>query len=782
MTFIETRRIVQRWGIYKHNRRGAGGGKGDRYGKRPTGVDGLGNHHQGVITMRITLQACLRSTVAAGLAVLLPGAALAQQAAPSADDIIVTATKQGAVRLGDVPVSITAIDQKLIERAGMDDFLDYVRRVPGLGFQSLSAAGARDDIRGGRRINLRGIESGFDGVPTVAYYIDDAPIPVMDPKLFDIERIEVLRGPQGTLYGANSMGGAIRLVMNKPEQNRFDYRGDATVETTSHGQESYDLNALVNIPVVRDVLAVRAVGYYRFEGGYIDNIVAAGASGTARKDEDINDERSWGVRVAAEFKPTPELTLTPSVFHQETRIPFGGAYDSAYGDLVVFDRKVGTPERNIFTLYNGEIRWASEGWELFSSTAYFKSSFSSIEDNTNSFYHYGDIEPGQIQLALQDISSKRFSEEVRVSYKADHWSGVVGLFYLDEDRFFTQDFPRADGDPTLPSFFNGTQANSEKQFAVFGEGTFEFTDTLSATAGLRWFKGRQSQDTQFYYDGVLDPVVGKGSASAFSPKLQISYKPDADKMFYISATKGFRPGGPAGAIPVPLCSEDLAELGLDRAPGEFAPDKLWSYETGAKLSFDRVATVNLAAYHIDWTSVQQTVLLQQCGFTFVGNVGKARSQGIEAEITLNPTDAISLTGSVGYTDAKFTRSNPGIGVFAGDRLPLVPKWTVSASAQYSFPLPTGHDGYALADFSYRDHSLNGFSSHQQKAYMLVNARFGARVSEKTEIVFFAENVFDKRAQLYYYRIEDEGNLPPSLRDTTITVRPRTFGVTLRYGL
>ncbi len=639
--------------------------------------------------MRISSRRILRSTTAAGFAALIATSAHAQEAPPSAaqeagpagDDIIITATKQGAVRLGDVPVSITAIDQKMIERAGMDSFLDYVRRVPGLGFQSLSAAGARDDIRGGRRVNLRGIESGFDGVPTVAYYIDDAPIPVMDPKLFDIARIEVLRGPQGTLYGANSMGGAIRLVMNRPEQNVFEYRGDATLKYTEHGQAGYDLNSVVNIPVVKDLLAVRAVGYYRFEGGYIDNIRAPDVSGKSQRDRDINDERSWGLRVAAEFTPTPELTITPSVFHQNTKIPFGSGYDSAYGDLVVYDRKVGTPERNHFTLYSGEIRWANDDWEIFSSTAYFKAKFSSIEDNTNSFYHYGEIDAGQTQLALQDISSKRFSEEFRVSYKTDRWSGVVGAFYLKEDRFFWQDFPRADGDPALPSFFNGTQANTEQQFAVFGEGTFNFTDTLSATAGVRWFTGKQTQDTQFYYDGVLDPVVGKGSASAISPKLQVSYKPDKDKLFYVSATKGFRPGGPAGAIPTPLCSPDLAELGLTAAPTEFQPDKLWSYEAGAKLSFGRRASVNLAAYRIDWTNVQQTVLLDQCGFTFIGNVGKARSQGVEAEFTLNPTDRLSLTGSLGYTDAKFTRSNPDIGVPAMTAMcwPTIPIATVRST-------------------------------------------------------------------------------------------------------
>ncbi|CAN7546103.1 TonB-dependent receptor [Phenylobacterium sp. LjRoot225] len=740
-----------------------------------------------LIGQKWALHSVATGAIAAAMAAAGPSCASAQETPARSqpqmvDEVVVTATKLGATRLGDVPVSITAIDQASIERAGMDSFIDYVRRVPGLGFQSLSAAGARDDIRGGRRLNLRGIESGFDGVPTVAYYIDDAPIPVMDPKLFDIERIEVLRGPQGTLYGANSMGGAIRLVLNKPQQNQFDYRGDTTLSATRHGQESYSGNSMVNVPLIKDVLALRAVGYYRFEGGYIDNVVQQGASGVAAAKKDINDERSWGVRVAAELQATPELTITPSIFHQKTRMPFGNYYDSAYGDLVVFDRDIATPERNSFTLYGGEVRWTRGNWVLFSATSYFKSSFSSVEDHTLSFYHYDLITADQNQTSLQSLSSKRLSEELRLSYKSDRWSAVTGFFYLDEDRFFRQDYPRADGDPSLPSFFNGTQANTEKQYALFGEGTFRFTDTLSATAGLRWFKGKQTQDTRWFVDGEPDPYAGKGSASAFSPKLQLSYKPDRDKLVYASATKGFRPGGAAGAIPTSLCSADLAALGLSEAPKEFEPDKLWSYEIGSKLSFNRRASLNIAAYRINWTNVQQTVLLEQCGFTFVGNVGKARSQGVEAELSVNVTDNLNISGSAGYTDAKFTRSNPDIGIFSGDRLPLVPKWTASASAQYSFPIATGHDAYVLADVSYQDKVLNGYSSHTQKSYALMNARFGARINDRTELVFFADNVFDKRAQLYFFRTEDEGNLPASLRDTTVTVRPRTIGVTVRYGL
>lgn len=734
----------------------------------------------------------LSGATAAAMSLALSPLAGAQQAETEdalSDEILVTATKQGAVRLGDVPVSITAISEELIDRAGMTSFVDYARHVPGLGFQALSAAGDRDDIRGGRRLNLRGIESGYDGVPTVAYYIDDAPIPVMDPKLFDIERIEVLRGPQGTLYGANSMGGAIKIVMNKPRQNEFDFRADGTLSSTSQGEENYTVNGMMNLPLIEDFLALRAVTYYRFDGGYIDNVLADNPAGTRDADKDMNDENSWGARLAAEFRLSENLTFTPSVFRQKTRVKYGNEYTSSFHDLAVFNKRVATPENNNFTLAAAEIRWTRGNWEVFSATSHFESDFDSVEDSTDYYFQFGITTPDEIARNLQAISSKRLSEEFRISYKAERFNGVLGAFYLDEDRYFAQDFPRSYGDRTQPDFFYGTQANEEEQLAVFSEGTYHFTDQWSAIAGARWFRGEQSQDTQFYNGGVLDvkPVLSS-SASQVSPKAQVSFKPDEDKLIYVSATKGFRPGGPNAAIPLAAlgCPEALAELGFTEAPAEYDPDELWSYEIGTKLSFNHRATLNLAAYRIDWSDVQQTVFLgafatEECGFTFLGNVGKAKSEGLEAEASVNITDRFTVGGSFSYTDARFTRSNESVGILAGERLPLVPKTTASGSVQYAFPILNGKEAYVYADVSYRHKSLDGLSNFTLDTFTTANARFGAQVNDKVEVILFVDNLTDERGQLNLFEIPPGGPLPASLLSQTITNRPRTVGLTVRYG-
>lgn len=695
------------------------------------------------------------------------------------EEVVVTASKRGAERLQDIPISITAIGQQRIEQAGMDDFLDYARAVPGLGFQMLSAAGGRDDIRGGRRLNMRGIESGFDGVPTVAFYLDDAPVPVMDPKLFDIERIEVLRGPQGTLYGANSMGGAIRVVVNKPVLDEWQYAGDVSLKSTRSGDPSYDGNAMINIPLIDDTLAARGVAFYRQAGGFVDNYIPQDTGG-GRFDRNIDEERSWGVRWALTWQPTDNLRITPSVFRQDTAVDGSSSWDLAFRDLTSYDRKVRDRQESQFTLTGLEIAWNLGGVEVFSSTAYFDSDFSTVEDVSKGYYNAELIEANQTQLSLVGTTTRRFSEELRVSYTAERWNGVIGAFFLDEERRFGQVFPRADG-LDLPTVFEGTQSNGEQQLALFAEGTYHLTDRLDVTAGVRWFKGDQDQHVRFYSEGVLDAMDGEASDSDVSPRLQLSYHVDPDKMVYASATKGFRPGGPTSVVPLSTCGADLAELGLSRAPSEFAPDQLWSYELGSKLSFaDRRVILDSAVYYIDWKDVQQTVLLANCGFTFLGNVGAARSQGFEMELTLQPTENLNLTASAAFTDAEFTRSNPAISIEAGDRPPLVPRWTAAAGARYSFKLPTGHDAFVMADYQFQDRVLNGYASDYQKSYSTTNARFGVTLSEHAEVTLFVDNLTDARPQLFYFTFADPGPLPDLQRREIITMRPRTVGINFRY--
>ncbi len=729
-------------------------------------------------------------SLAAAIYAILHASQAAAAEPPKVEEVIVTAGKVGEQALQDIPISITVLDQRRIEQAGIDDFLDYVRTVPGLGFQVKSAAGGRDDIRGGRRFNLRGIESGYDSVPTTAFYLDETPVPVMDPKLFDVQRIEVLRGPQGTLYGANSMGGTIRVVMNKPEMNQLDYAGDVSMATTRKGEESYGFDGMVNIPLVEDHVALRAVTFYRNEGGYIDRILTPSPSVAAQNvQSDINDERSWGVRLTAGIEVTPRLKITPGVFHQETRVADAGVYEPDFQDLGIYFMSL-YPEKqsNDFTLYTLEASFAiTDRLEVVSASSFFESEFFGFEDSTKGFFDFGGDGYGGASY-VNAIENERVGQELRLAYKGDRWRGVLGAFYMDEDRMFDQ---YGDTDAT-GVWFTYYQTNGERQYALFGEATYDVTDQMHVTAGARWFDGEQDQYTHYvsFLDDPANPYMeefsGEASADSFSPKVQLSYDFSPDKMAYVSASKGFRPGGPTSLVPATdQCLADLARLGIGSPKREFGPDTLWNYEIGSKASFaEGRFTANVALYHIDWEEVQQTASLN-CGFTFVGNVGAAESRGAELEFWSRPTEALSISGTLGYTDAKFTKTEEAVGVTKGDRLSLVPKLTGSLAIQYSFAMPTGHESYVRADYQYVDKTLEGsFFDFVRPSYDSIDLRLGVGLTETTELSLFVTNLTDERPimsineNIFY---PDEGGVipPPFVRDVS-TVRPRTFGVMVRF--
>ncbi|MBL8269519.1 TonB-dependent receptor [Steroidobacter sp.] len=758
-------------------------GSGLSYKKAPGG--GIAIVAVPTVLKTAALSPAPRPLAAVSIAVAAQAANAAQ--APVLEEVTVTAGKRGEERLQDVPVSITAFDQAMIQQAGMDNFLDYARNVPGVGFKITSPAGGRDDLRGGRRVNIRGIESGFDSVPTTAFYLDEAPVPVMDPKLFDVERIEVLRGPQGTLYGANSMGGTIRVVLNKPRLNDYFYEGDVTASATAHGDTGYRVNSMVNAPLVDDKVALRGVMFYRDEGGYIDNVLSLQPS-TSRVDvqKDINTERSWGARLAATIQPNEQLTITPSVFRQETTIQGTPTYLKSMGDLKLLARDIPEEQTNNFTLSAVDVKYDfGNGFELFSSTAYFESVSLITEDLTygNTAY-YGPLPDGSPRTtwAFTEIEHQRFSEEIRLSYRGDRWNGVIGAFFLDEQRDFWQDFPIGalrDIYPDTESMFTGTQNNDEQQVAVFSEVSVSLTDKLRVTAGARWFDGKQKQLTN--YDN--HPESGKGSDSAVSPKLQVDYHVNDDHMVYLSGAKGFRPGGANNIVPLDdlACVDGLARLGLTRAPTDFDADELTSYEFGWKAELaERRVRLNTSAYFIDWKDVQKTVQMLNCGFSFIGNIGAAESRGGEIEFAATPMTGLDLTATVGYTDAKYTESSDEAGVVKGDPFPIVPKTTASIGVQYRFDIMNGRSAHVRADAQYVDESRSDFYSYEglpviQPSYELVNFRFGMELTERLSVVLSVDNVLDERPAL------DMIDIGPPYGYLMSTSRPRQYGLTFRYS-
>ena len=486
------------------------------------------------------------------------------------EEIVVTATKRGERNLQDLPMSITAFSEDQLEVLGADDMLDYLTLVPGLSFRLTSATGSRDDLRGGRRLALRGIESGPDGIPTTAFYIDDAPMPIMDPKLFDIDRVEVLRGPQGTLFGANSMGGTVRLVTNKPKIDTFEYKADATFGLMHEGEESYLVNGMVNMALVEGQGALRAVAFHRNEGGFVDIVGAStAAAGSNRTRKNVNDEEVSGARLALLWQPVDALTILPSLFYQKVEVDNTPEYEPEVGDLQFFDKRVDEVQENEFTLASLEISYDFGNMQLFSSTSFSDSKLFTVDD-FGKFLATFELPPDPFQRGFQDISTERFAQEIRLSFAmGKKIDGLIGFFYLDEERLFLQDLFN-DGLQYLldPSevLFTGVQTNNDERIAIFGEVTYTPSDAWELTAGLRWFDNDQDQVADFdgFFNGGPSRTEGVSSESEVSPKVQVAFHPNDDVMIYGSGDQGFPAGRADQPGPGRGLRQRFAGIGIGR--------------------------------------------------------------------------------------------------------------------------------------------------------------------------------------------------------------------------
>ncbi len=707
------------------------------------------------------------------------------------EEIIVTATKRGETNLQDTAMSISAIGQDAIAYRGADDMLDYLLLVPNVSFQLRTPAGDRDDIRAGRRLTIRGIDSGVDGNPTTAFYIDDAHIEAVDPKLFDVNRIEVLRGPQGTLYGANSMGGVVRVVTNKPQLERTEYKADVSAAYMSEGDPSFHANAMLNLPVGESV-ALRAVGVYRKEGGFTDNVGEEGVpdfSELTTKDN-VNEEQVEGARLALTWQASDALRLTPSVYYQKISIDATSQYEPDTGDLQFFDRRVADEQENEFTLYNLELEYDfASDLNLFSSMAFFDTHIASVDDFTKVLAVF-ELPPDPFQRSFTKIETERFIWETRLTGAfGENIEWILGGLYMDDERVYQQDVPNdglqwctvetcgADLGPD-DSLFDGVQTNTDERIAIFGEVTWSINDYWDITGGLRWFKNSDDQQADFdgYLNGGPSSTTGESSESDISPKVQVAYRPNKDNMIYGLIAKGFRPGGPTTIVP-PTCADDLAKLGLSEPPTQFDADTLWNYEAGYKgtLAQGRV-TLNAAAFFMDWTDVQQAVRLS-CGFGFVGNVGAAESKGAELELSAQVTDNLFVFATAGYTNAKFTETSEEVGVTKGDRIANSAKFTGSLSGLYQWTVRDLSEAYVQLSVIHTGDKIDvGFLSDVHPilpAFTTVELRLGLQ-RDNWEVILWGKNLTDERGQLTYWKYE------PTALDAINVIRPRTFGITYRY--
>jgi outer membrane receptor protein involved in Fe transport len=742
--------------------------------------------------------ALCRLAVLGGLG-LMQGTALAQESTTTSqgllEEVVVTAEKRSE-RLQDVPLSIAALTSADLQNSGAVTLQDIGREVPGLSIVALAP--------GQNTLIIRGISSTGGTAPTVGFYIDDTPISVAnhlrgetDPVLFDLDRVEVLRGPQGTLYGASSEGGTVRYITKQPDTQAFAAAVKQTVSYTENGGPNIETDGLVNIPV-NSTIAVRASAVYRWYDGYIDRYPVATTDilgiGLGPKTKNVNTEQTTAANLAVAFKPTDSLVITPQIMYQ--RIQLGGAFaiDVPPGsfDNPIQTRDTDEPSTMQFTLLTLPVHLNLGPVSLVSSTAYNDGEYASTEDNSKANYYYLGPTPQTYIFpgAYATIQKTRvFTEELRASGTIGPVDGLVGVYYSHERDFSYGDWPisadynAAFGTPfgNEPYFFAGGSWSTLKQEAAFAQFTVHIFDGLEATLGDRVFYLSQPNSATYtgFYNGGTSTAAGAPKEHGNTPKFGLAYHVTPDAMVYANASKGFRPGNSV-FLPQNICAADLAAVGLSSPPTAYTSDSIWDYEVGGKFGSKPMRlSLDAALFYIDWKNLQQTIHLPTCSFNFTGNFGAAVSKGAELQVQYGITDALRITAGGSYTQAQLTEVVAGTQGSVGSALQNVPKWTGNVSLEYHAEI-NSVSGFARFDMNASSRQYNNFDPtsnyYATAGYALANFRIGTDSVKQWQGSFFIDNLFDRHAET---GLRTASGIDLPMTRAVSMNRPRTIGVDIR---
>ncbi len=693
--------------------------------------------------------------------------------------VVVTASKRPEF-LKDVPSSIAVLDGFGLRKQGAARLEDYVARVPGLVLNAQSV--------GQQQITIRGLSTGAGGAPTVAVYVDEAPygastsggaggLLTPDVDAIDLERIEVLRGPQGTVYGASNIGGLLKYVLIAPDPSEFGGEVGMEGNKASHGGAGYAVRGRVNVPIVQDQFAILASGYYRRDPGFVDD---AGRGLT-----DVDKTRVYGGRLSALWTPSPGLKIKAEAIAQDRRAKGFAEIDvdpatltPVYGDYEQ-RRAVGAD------FFGSKMRqyiltgsYDFNGIELTATTSYNTLKDVGGADYTQAF---GPIATGfgpEFNVpnlgfsAVNDIAQRKFSQEIRLSGKLDKafdWTG--GVFFSKESSDTVVTLPTFDSVTgaalVLPALLVSDIQTKYAEYAGFGEITYHATSKLDLIGGLRYAANKQSNvsTSSGALVGPQSTVLSDSKDSSTTFSLSPRYKFNPNLMAYARVASGYRPGGANGGYgPTP----------------SYAPDTVVNYEVGFKASAPaQKIYLDVALFSIDWKKIQ-LLLRDSNGLSYIDNAGRARSQGVEAALTYSPVGGLTLGASAAYTDAKLRQDIPsGQYGLSGDSLPYSPRLKASLSADYSFTLGENLRSFVGASYFYTDKVLAAFSSDAATpriglpSFSTVDLRAGVTINQ-VRIGVFVKNVGDNRG----YNGTRPLTLDAAGRASASLIQPRTLGVSL----
>jgi outer membrane receptor protein involved in Fe transport len=763
--------------------------------------------------------------------------AQAQSSVPQADtenpgmgEIVVTATRQ-AQTLNRVPLSIVAKDQETLDKQGVRSIADVARLTPGINFGQTSLNyGTGQSV-----ISIRGIQSD-SGIPTTGVYIDDTPVqtrigisPSLTnayPQIFDLDRVEVLRGPQGTLFGSGSVGGALRFITPEPSFDDVSLYARSELATTKHGSESYEAGLAVGAPIVEDKLGFRASGWYRHDGGYVDRLDRYTKE---LVDKDIDGQDNYSLRLALGWRPTETLTLVPSIYFQKTSFDDSSRFELATSDIGNANYRTSlarSPESRKDRFYLPALKATLDlgDLSLVSNTSYLWRKTNTLSDDVAlSLALFGGWAEADFPAGFENYSSgtdsvtyqKAFTQEVRLQ-KSDpngRFNFVLGLFYqkskvsdtfkgIDPDALQAINLGQSlIGEPPLASvgdaygfeLYQGIYSNyqsirhDDEQKAVFAQVDYEVVPRVKLTAGLRY------TIADYTYTGfAAGPFTGTDGTTTVSssrgkpltPKFGISFQADRNNLFYVNAAKGVRGSGIAPAVGQ-NCSADAAAIGFNPLqPTVIKPDSIWSYEIGSKNRLlNGKLLVDVAAYRVNWKNIQTLFNLPSCSIYTALNFGEAKIDGVDLSVTVAPIRQLTLGASVSYTNARYTSPLIGAGDTvirrAGEPFPVAP-WSIQLNGEVRQPIGN-NEGYLRADFTYTSHNdkpldltspLVDPDLPRAPATTMLNLRAGLRLNRDIDVSLFVNNVTNSHPVMSLYH-----DLPGAQMYRASSFRPRTFGLT-----
>jgi iron complex outermembrane recepter protein len=704
----------------------------------------------------------------------LPGVAMAQDNAGTGGEIVVTAQKK-AERLIDVPVSVTAVGADLLRDQGLNRLSDLAQRVPGL---QLGGQYMAD-------ISIRGITTGGATGATVAIMIDDVPfgamnnssqppIPDFDPG--SLQSVEVLKGPQGTLYGASSLGGLIKYVTKAPDTQKWSGYVEAGTKVVTGGALGDSFRGSINAPVIKDKVALDVSGFFRYDGGWLNNVPTASTAvdpkSTAGIAYNVNNKKTYGGRAALLITPTDTLSITASALVQKVTGNFADLSATSGGIRMV---DTGTAPTNftpyyvnnrtlsvapatldsVYRLYSVHADWKL-GWATLTSVTGWSHFYDDQENDVTASFSflpaiYGLGSGSSVQISNAGMNN-RFTQELRLAGHSHLLDWTVGGFYLREHATLAQSLYLYDGSNAKQGTpYVGSGPDAFREIAGFADVTFHATDKLDLTLGGRLAHDEETAQTSVVVTGAATAVFGDSSVQTATSKgtpftwvVSPTYHLTRDMMVYGRIATGYRPGG--------------ANVGaLSTMPATYGADRDTDYEIGFKGNVvPHLLTVEAALFQVDWRNIQ----LQDTdvsNLTFTTNGGKARSRGVELNAHATPWHGMALDGAGTYTDAVLTQTLPTISTAtvllgsAGDRLPNSAKFSATLSAQQDFDLSDRLGAFAGVTYSYVGDRMSAFITQGNTrprfalpAYATVDLRAGFTWDKVWKINAYARNIFNSR--------------------------------------